>query len=123
MKNWLPDVPAASSPPLAMATTPTGYFESFGGASTVLYPGPPEPDPVGSPPWITKSLWIRWKISPSKKCCLARNTKLLTVLGASFWSSWRTIVPQDVFKVALYGQRSEERRVGKECRSRWSPYH
>ena len=29
---------------------------------------------------------------------------------------------------ALYGldwprTRSEERRVGKECRSRWSPYH
>ena len=24
----------------------------------------------------------------------------------------------------LYGKiRSEERRVGKECRSRWSPYH
>ena len=22
-----------------------------------------------------------------------------------------------------YGPRSEERRVGKECRSRWSPYH
>ena len=21
------------------------------------------------------------------------------------------------------GARSEERRVGKECRSRWSPYH
>ena len=21
------------------------------------------------------------------------------------------------------GMRSEERRVGKECRSRWSPYH
>src|SRR5438094_7173050 len=26
----------------------------------------------------------------------------------------------DVFEVA---DRSEERRVGKECRSRWSPYH
>ena len=28
--------------------------------------------------------------------------------------------------VAVYlglGERSEERRVGKECRSRWSPYH
>src|SRR3989449_1498877 len=25
--------------------------------------------------------------------------------------------------VALYEARSEERRVGKECRSRWSPYH
>ena len=24
---------------------------------------------------------------------------------------------------ALKGERSEERRVGKECRSRWSPYH
>ena len=23
----------------------------------------------------------------------------------------------------LYSPRSEERRVGKECRSRWSPYH
>jgi len=23
----------------------------------------------------------------------------------------------------LAGLRSEERRVGKECRSRWSPYH
>ena len=23
----------------------------------------------------------------------------------------------------LFGLRSEERRVGKECRSRWSPYH
>ena len=22
-----------------------------------------------------------------------------------------------------FGGRSEERRVGKECRSRWSPYH
>src|SRR3712207_6192897 len=25
--------------------------------------------------------------------------------------------------VVLLFQRSEERRVGKECRSRWSPYH
>ena len=24
---------------------------------------------------------------------------------------------------ALANDRSEERRVGKECRSRWSPYH
>ena len=23
----------------------------------------------------------------------------------------------------IFNQRSEERRVGKECRSRWSPYH
>ena len=35
-----------------------------------------------------------------------------------------------LFAVAMLGmipiflaERSEERRVGKECRSRWSPYH
>ena len=26
-------------------------------------------------------------------------------------------------KEAIENARSEERRVGKECRSRWSPYH
>ena len=26
-------------------------------------------------------------------------------------------------KAGLSRNRSEERRVGKECRSRWSPYH
>src|SRR5256884_2158158 len=32
--------------------------------------------------------------------------------------------PGDVLKVTLNKiVRSEERRVGKECRSRWSPYH
>ena|SRR2546425_12984645 len=28
-----------------------------------------------------------------------------------------------VHEPAPHGLRSEERRVGKECRSRWSPYH
>ena len=28
-----------------------------------------------------------------------------------------------MFKFLEGGMRSEERRVGKECRSRWSPYH
>ena len=31
--------------------------------------------------------------------------------GTAFW------------RVTVFGYRSEERRVGKECRSRWSPYH
>ena len=29
----------------------------------------------------------------------------------------------DFYKAAGVDNRSEERRVGKECRSRWSPYH
>ena len=28
-----------------------------------------------------------------------------------------------VFSLEAASSRSEERRVGKECRSRWSPYH
>ena len=33
----------------------------------------------------------------------------------------KSIIPG--FSIKKYGYRSEERRVGKECRSRWSPYH
>src|SRR5256886_17315942 len=29
----------------------------------------------------------------------------------------------DIDRAQVQVQRSEERRVGKECRSRWSPYH
>ena len=37
-------------------------------------------------------------------------------------------VYREIFHIAdilesIYDDRSEERRVGKECRSRWSPYH
>src|SRR5258708_13348214 len=31
--------------------------------------------------------------------------------------------PGELFAARCSGSRSEERRVGKECRSRWSPYH
>ena len=35
------------------------------------------------------------------------------------------IITGDTIKLACkrFQNRSEERRVGKECRSRWSPYH
>ena len=45
---------------------------------------------------------------------LGVNTAVLIALGG------------DELPVLMLGgspQRSEERRVGKECRSRWSPYH
>ena len=34
-----------------------------------------------------------------------------------------TILIPSNHKTASFYTRSEERRVGKECRSRWSPYH
>ena len=38
--------------------------------------------------------------------------------------AWR-MLPHDLppWRIIYYYFRSEERRVGKECRSRWSPYH
>src|SRR2546430_15505051 len=32
-------------------------------------------------------------------------------------------LPSSEIQVDVDGKRSEERRVGKECRSRWAPYH
>ena len=45
---------------------------------------------------------------------------------ASTFGADTLILPCDVTKdedIARVFLRSEERRVGKECRSRWSPYH
>ena len=47
-------------------------------------------------------------------------------LGVVSVSAYVDIPPPPVapdIHVALPFARSEERRVGKECRSRWSPYH
>ena len=48
--------------------------------------------------------------------CLSNSPTNLTsrrVSTSVMWSAWKT----------MSTPRSEERRVGKECRSRWSPYH
>ena len=42
-----------------------------------------------------------------------------------FAPGMRTIIRDEEWMVKKIetNSRSEERRVGKECRSRWSPYH
>ena len=47
------------------------------------------------------------------------------VLGWYDGADWMNIATYSiaVTGLILWGWRSEERRVGKECRSRWSPYH
>src|SRR5256885_7524195 len=50
----------------------------------------------------------RWR----RPACLAGSRAWLGAFRyLTNWLSW------------MMGMRSEERRVGKECRSRWSPYH
>ena len=41
---------------------------------------------------------------------------------ASF-NIYKAALAEEPVQVGLLMNRSEERRVGKECRSRWSPYH
>ena len=55
---------------------------------------------------------------------LAAKQVLQSWADAEWFTSRKKVAEKisvTVFKVT--GERSEERRVGKECRSRWSPYH
>ena len=63
------------------------------------------PQSEGALAWDDPELGIDWKI-PTDKVILSEKDKHHPRLKDTEW----------VF-------RSEERRVGKECRSRWSPYH
>ena len=53
---------------------------------------------------------------------LSIETKSAEVLS---YAVLATLLPQALLGpiAGVYVDRSEERRVGKECRSRWSPYH
>ena len=56
---------------------------------------------------------------------LKTNLKAHFFIPEQYWISnyefVKEMLPQA--EVYVYEDRSEERRVGKECRSRWSPYH
>ena len=45
------------------------------------------------------------------------------IIGKIFENAMRILEKEMKKEMKRDGQRSEERRVGKECRSRWSPYH
>ena len=53
----------------------------------------------------------------------AWETSILSTLGAQASVAIGNARLFEQARDALAQARSEERRVGKECRSRWSPYH
>ena len=59
------------------------------------------------------------------RCRLTDLPALPDFLAKECYGQLRTYLPEASLYVATLGleTRSEERRVGKECRSRWSPYH
>ena len=64
------------------------------------------------------------------ECCAGLNFKSTSGDGGATFKKGEGVVDFDgivlckhVTLVLCVRIRSEERRVGKECRSRWSPYH
>src|SRR3712207_8715459 len=59
-------------------------------------------------------------------CFDGRATALFDTLDQRYFTILREMIVlegQTDSNPIEFGFRSEERRVGKECRSRWSPYH
>ena len=68
------------------------------------------PTESGEPPLGHATRWA-WDVAKGE---VVENTKIDNV----------NVFPLELNTMPGFaGSRSEERRVGKECRSRWSPYH
>ena len=53
-----------------------------------------------------------------------KGYKILYAKDVAVYHHRRDTIKKHIKQMFIYGRdRSEERRVGKECRSRWSPYH
>src|SRR2546430_14947572 len=84
---------------------------------------PPAPLPIcGLPP----RCHARYPLAPSHDC----SPTMMVLLVPSGMPSKRVSTTGERMPCLAYPpwppperMRSEERRVGKECRSRWSPYH
>ena len=59
------------------------------------------------------------RLSANQKCW-PEQAKMEAILSKALKAEGWTAVRAHPYDK---GKRSEERRVGKECRSRWSPYH
>ena len=66
-----------------------------------------------------RALWWERSWRPRAPCVSLFLLKFTSVVILS-WQTSKQWLGQGINNG---GQRSEERRVGKECRSRWSPYH
>ena len=80
--------------------------------------------------WNDKNIKYIWPIDKEKvKTDLldlldSGNQITLSTLCKTVYLNYESINPKDEIKTIVdKNPRSEERRVGKACRSRWSPYH
>src|SRR5258708_38302708 len=91
---------------------------------------------------VSTAGYYAWRVRPASRT-RTENVSLVKKIQAIHVESRRTYGAPRVYRALLnegirvsfnrverlmrvnriLGKRSEERRVGKECRSRWSPYH
>ena len=90
-----------------------GYRRATGANGAITQPNPTQPNPTQ--PNLTKPNTQLVNCVPDD---LAEFIKLWNQIGGQIPQVQRITKP-----LIKKWQRSEERRVGKECRSRWSPYH
>ena len=80
-------------------------------------------------PWaMNRELNFIRGVGPTLKPMIPSDTKILKNINISqklepLKTSISILRKELSQSTSLIGFRSEERRVGKECRSRWSPYH
>ena len=67
----------------------------------------------------------RGKLQPLEEKSVANNTINIVSVGQLFPRVIYAapVLNEYMMNLSISIYRSEERRVGKECRSRWSPYH
>ena len=107
-----------------------------GGAPTGPQGGPPPngPQPYGEQPNNAATEGTAWPVIFVTGIDVLRaphnGRDIVVAHGLVTSSEWRNPVLIPITEgrpvdgvLDLLLQRSEERRVGKECRSRWSPYH
>src|SRR3989475_11352065 len=83
-------------------------------------------------PPLATALYYTLPVSFQQNLWITFSPQLLAYASLAVWAlsnhAWKTLLRLDVQRIGpslKWGAlvRSEERRVGKECRSRWSPYH
>src|SRR5215216_5551307 len=85
-------------------------------APVTVVPQPKPPDYLFGQAQVT----VRGNEDPIIRLGLAQHGPIVVEFPAS--DNFFAVHPGGS-NIVTYDDRSEERRVGKECRSRWSPYH
>ena len=110
MKGWL-----ISSSPGAQAGDSTPWFASFWEFCAR---------------YCNERFEEDWHLSPEQSLLLHAENTIIPSQVIVYSPKGHNNTVELLFRTSLYDlkvpqlpSRSEERRVGKECRSRWSPYH